>query len=1084
MTIADFTHRETSAWVSGTASVLPTYPTDVSNGTTAADDIVYLTVAAKPDTTTITPSGSWTLVEENTGGSGAAGADTGATKIGIYKRSVPGGGLTSTTTVTLTGASVAVACISNYRPVTAGRTPVWTEDVVNASVTSASTSMAATASASSAITIADGVHVAVTCASPSDAATTQPVSTIVASGATIGTPAVAPGSDFSALGNDIGISRYDAEVTAGTSSAAPSITGTAAASTTRQVTWLVIRLDQTIPNTNAAAEHASGTGTAYDATVTTTGSASAPAGHASGTGSAGAPTVTTSALVAAGHASGTGAAGDPKPNVRPNAGAAAGTGAALTATDTTDSNVAAGHASGTGAALAATASTEDPVGVPFLLAQLDGAQLAVEAAFGADLAADDATWVWTDISDYVRYDGKINLRHGRRDEAAKVQPATCSVKLDNRSGAFSRGGQSQYWPYIRLNTPVRVSIDPGDGSGYQAEFFGFADSWQPGWDSNGVDATVELSASGILRRLAQGTAALISPFRRAMLARTDVVAYWPCEEPKRAQAIPSGLPGGTAMVISGTAEFPYPKFGESDAFPASQALPEVNQTSWRGTVPTYTATNAMQLRFFAAFPELLNGTECIIASLFTAGSLVRWDVTYVNAGNGALKVHVTDTTGTRTELTYTDFNCNNTARWYSLELIQDGTGVDWWIRTIGIGYSLAGAVTGTVTTDTVTRATAVAIAPDGDVPDLALGHITVQSAVSGFVADELDAFNAYDYELVTDRVARLCDEAGVPVTITGTSTVRMGPQPIGQLVPLLRECEVVDGGLLYDGLANGLSYVTGDERVNAAADLTLDASAGEVGNPEPVDDDQRIRNKVTAKREAGGEAVYEDTDGELGTTAIGVYDDSVEVNSAFPDDLIDHASRQVALGTLPGYRYPRLELALHANPDRVTDWLATTLSARVDVTDIDDVRTQHPAGTVSLLLEGYSQRIDQYLWDVTMNTSPYEPMRAGVYATATGTLDVDYVQRVDTDGSTLVSGVAAGATSLSVSTPSGPIWVRFSQVPDDFPFDIEVGGIRVTVTAVSGSSSPQTFTVTGSTVTKALTAGSTVALWRPVALGM
>jgi len=76
---------------------------------------------------------------------------------------------------------------------------------------------------------------------------------------------------------------------------------------------------------------------------------------------------------------------------------------------------------------------------------------------------------------------------------------------------------------------------------------------------------------------------------------------------------------------------------------------------------------------------------------------------------------------------------------------------------------------------------------------------------------------------------------------------------------------------------------------------------------------------------------------------------------------------------------------------------------------------------------------------------------------------------------------SAGASSLSVATASGPLWTTTA---DDFPFDVEVGGIRVTVTAISGGSSPQTFTVTGATVTKALSSGSAVTVWRPPVLAI
>jgi hypothetical protein len=64
------------------------------------------------------------------------------------------------------------------------------------------------------------------------------------------------------------------------------------------------------------------------------------------------------------------------------------------------------------------------------------------------------------------------------------------------------------------------------------------------------------------------------------------------------------------------------------------------------------------------------------------------------------------------------------------------------------------------------------------------------------------------------------------------------------------------------------------------------------------------------------------------------------------------------------------------------------------------------------------------------------------------------------------------------TTSTSPLWTTAS---GDVPFDIAVGGERMTVTAVSGTSSPQTFTVTRHVngVTKAHTAGEDVRLWFP-----
>jgi hypothetical protein len=87
---------------------------------------------------------------------------------------------------------------------------------------------------------------------------------------------------------------------------------------------------------------------------------------------------------------------------------------------------------------------------------------------------------------------------------------------------------------------------------------------------------------------------------------------------------------------------------------------------------------------------------------------------------------------------------------------------------------------------------------------------------------------------------------------------------------------------------------------------------------------------------------------------------------------------------------------------------------------------------------------------------------------------------LDSAGSSLATSVDAGATTLSVQTASGnSLW---STDADDVPFTIKVGGLAVTVTAVSGSSSPQTFTVDPTTITKTIAAGSAVTVWQETAL--
>ncbi|WP_129308002.1 hypothetical protein [Streptomyces sp. L2] len=88
---------------------------------------------------------------------------------------------------------------------------------------------------------------------------------------------------------------------------------------------------------------------------------------------------------------------------------------------------------------------------------------------------------------------------------------------------------------------------------------------------------------------------------------------------------------------------------------------------------------------------------------------------------------------------------------------------------------------------------------------------------------------------------------------------------------------------------------------------------------------------------------------------------------------------------------------------------------------------------------------------------------------------------VDTDGSELAADATSTATSLSVATTGGPVWVDSTTFPAEFPFDITVGGERMRVTGISGTASPQTFTVVRSVngVVKEQADGTDVRLAEP-----
>jgi len=239
---------------------------------------------------------------------------------------------------------------------------------------------------------------------------------------------------------------------------------------------------------------------------------------------------------------------------------------------------------------------------------------------------------------------------------------------------------------------------------------------------------------------------------------------------------------------------------------------------------------------------------------------------------------------------------------------------------------------------------------------------------------------------------------------------------------------------------------------------------------EPVDDDQTTRNDVTASRREGGSARYTVDTGPMSTQdppdGVGRYDTDITVNIQ-TDGLLDGVAAWVAnIGTLDKARWPSVTVNL-SSPSISSTLRGQSKSAGVgDWLRITNMRKAFVYDDVNLIIVGYSETIDPFVHSITFNCMPAEPYTVAVYDTA----------RYDASGSTLTSNVTSTATSLS-ATNTTTVWTTDATM---FPFDINLGGERITVSNITGSGSSQTMSpVTRSVngVVKAQTAGTEITLW-------
>ncbi|MCX5362872.1 carbohydrate binding domain-containing protein [Streptomyces sp. NBC_00124] len=650
--------------------------------------------------------------------------------------------------------------------------------------------------------------------------------------------------------------------------------------------------------------------------------------------------------------------------------------------------------------------------------------------------------VWINITGDVYTNNLITITRGRMDEASRTDAGTCVFVLNNETGRYSaRNPRSDLYGLIGRNTPVRVSIQPGGPSTARlVRFVGEVSSWPPKW-STARYVTVSASASGILRRLGQGATPLASPMRREFTnpARTSIVGYWPMEDGSTATEFASALPGGPPLTILAGSVKPAAYTG----YAASDALPTLGDGKLTVTVPTYTAGQSA-LRFFAAFPDTAPSADVPLVELQALNGM-RWALAWESSG--VLSIRVFNKAGTSLEYITHGGAVTGKRLSIGLDLTQSGTTITRRLYFIDVDeYTLAdGApvtqISGTLTGYTFNRITKITVG-GGSAGDVVLGHIALADATTAYGATGR-AMIGYAGETALNRLVRLCREEDIPFTyqlVEGLSSTKVGAQSVAALLDLLQEAIDADGGRLYeqrDGLA--LAARTRVTLYTQTPALTLDYAAAEVADAlDPVDDDQHVRNDVTIARRGGSSARAVAETGPLSVQAppngVGRYSGSTTLNLFSDEQCSPVAYWYLHVGTRDAPRYPSVSVEVHNAPDLIEQVATVDVGDRAIITNPPEWL---PPEQIEMLVEGYTETLGVYTWDVTYNASP-----GGVFLVGM-TDDAEY-GIADTDGSQLAQAVTATTTQFLVKATDGPAWGSV-----DLPYRITCGGETMTVTSVA-----------------------------------
>lgn len=604
---------------------------------------------------------------------------------------------------------------------------------------------------------------------------------------------------------------------------------------------------------------------------------------------------------------------------------------------------------------------------------------------------------------------------------------------------------------------------------------------------SGRDKIVTLTGGGTLRQLTQGqTAKQQSALTHDIPTLPNLIGYWSCEDDSGSTSFASGLQaGGTPMSLSLGISANPSQLASDTSFVGSAPLPVNNGSYWYGTVTAAPANNTFQARMLIKFPPVATlVSPTVIMRVHTTGSVIRWDLYYTAGGNlgvatyGSSGALVNDTGAIA-------FAVDGQAVRISVWAQKSGSDLSCQMSVLPQG--VGGTATYwpfTVTGQSLSNAYAIAICPPGNnLSSSVVGQVTVESAVTD-IFTFLSQFNGFVGERTSDRLSRLAGYAGFEFDVIGDLTAKdqtLGAQPIDTLNSIITLAVDSDGGLLYEAKGSpALVYRTAGAHMAAPAAFTIDRAQHQLAGPVPETyDDSNTLNDVTATRLNGSTFEAVQLAGPLNVAAppagVGPYPGQIATNVQSDTQLPDLATWAVHLGTAPDARYPQLPLNLLQS--EITDALYWQILGVAPDTmfNLDGQQVDR----VYQLARGYTETLSAYVHALQLNCAPGAPYHTMV-------LD-DGITRLDSLTTTVHTALAATAgagQSLVVDIADGTLWTT---APGDFPFDVVCGGERMTVTNLTGTSTPQTMTVTRAVngILKVHAVGAPVSLFYPtyIALG-
>ena len=416
---------------------------------------------------------------------------------------------------------------------------------------------------------------------------------------------------------------------------------------------------------------------------------------------------------------------------------------------------------------------------------------------------------WVDLSDRLLGDQRIDVSHGRNDEASTATPASFTVLLDNRDGMLTPcDPRSDYSPDWDRNARVRISAES------HILGWGEASSIVPTWPVGDISSETEpgecfvtVAVSGILRRLSQRAKPLRSAIYRHATAPVNlphVFDYFPMEDGKTATQLASGIPNGPRRTMLFT-NLELAAYSDLAGAAPLATIPTGKHCTWvADRIVGFNAQGTAEA--FFAFPSKPTSSECIFRpiDLVTDGDLGRIivELRYID-GFPSVRARGFNSAGAEIHNTYVDLTDSTT--WFTdkpmqirLDLADSGGSTAWnvsWAQVTGEADTIEG-FSGTWGESFGTVVSIAGLA--NEVPaTAAVGHVILHDGLAAgwLIGPDIGWFG----EVATTRASRLCGEEGYSLELVvgdDERSIPMGPQRPLPFLTLLKECADADVAIL------------------------------------------------------------------------------------------------------------------------------------------------------------------------------------------------------------------------------------------------------------------------------------------------